>query len=155
LTTEQPESEQQRPGNFLKRLFWHGDHRYLLIPTTYAQEANPEGEGPFGKAPKTWKTKWWDWTGGDHASVFFYVVVGVILSIMTLAEYWIFTTDLEQVWLNSSLFALSAIKFFMVVAFFMHLKFDNKWFTYLFASGFILAMAIFMSILALTDKLNG
>jgi cytochrome c oxidase subunit 4 len=154
LATEQSGTEQQRT-NFLRRWLWHGDHRYLVIPTTYAQEPEPEGEGPFGRAPGTWKQKWWDWTGGDHASVFFYIVVGAILSVITLGEYWIFTTDLQQVWINSSLFALSAIKFFMVVAFFMHLKFDNKWFTYLFTTSFFLAIAIFLAVLALTDKLNG
>jgi cytochrome c oxidase subunit IV len=136
-------------------MFWHEDDRYFLVPKTYSQSPEPEGEGPFGRAPKTWATKWWAWTGGDHASVFFYVVVGVILSVITLAEYWVFTTDLEQKWINSALFAMSTAKFFMVVAFFMHLKFDNKWFTYLFASGFFLAMASFAAVLALTDKLNG
>jgi len=154
LTTEESGTEQQRP-NFLRRWLWHGDYRYLVIPTTYAEEPEPEGESPFGRAPATWKRKWWDWTSGDHSTVFFYIVIGSILSVITLSEYWIFTTDLQQVWVNSSLFALSAIKFFMVVAFFMHLKFDNKWFTYLFGAAFFLAIAIFLSLLALLDKLNG
>ncbi|MCH8103801.1 MAG: cytochrome C oxidase subunit IV family protein, partial [Chloroflexi bacterium] len=83
------------------------------------------------------------------------VIVSLILGAITLVEYWLFTTDLEKKWINSALFALSSAKFFMVVAFFMHLKFDNKWFAKLFAAGFFLAMATFLSILALTDKLNG
>ncbi len=154
MSTEHSGTEQKRP-NFLRRWLWHTDHRYLVIPITYAQEPDPEGEGPFGKASTTWKRKWWDWTGGDHASIMFYIVVGAILSLITLGEYWIFTTNLNQTPLNALLFIMSAVKFFMVVAFFMHLKFDNKWFSYLFAAGFFLAIAIFLSVLALTDKLNG
>ncbi len=154
MATQQPESGGSRPG-LLRRFFWDSDDRYFQLPKTYAQEAQPESEGPLGTRPNILAKKWWDFTGGDHPSPLFYVIVGLILGVITLAEYWLFTTDLEKKWINSALFALSSAKFFMVVAFFMHLKFDNKWFAKLFAAGFFLAIGIFLAILALADKLNG
>ncbi|MCH7738851.1 MAG: cytochrome C oxidase subunit IV family protein [Chloroflexi bacterium] len=154
MATQQPESGGSRPG-LLRRFFWDSDHRYFQLPETYSQEAHPKHEGPLGTKAGVLGKKWWDFTGGDHPSPLFYIIVGLILGAITLVEYWLFTTDLEKKWINSALFALSSAKFFMVVAFFMHLKFDNKWFAKLFAAGFFLAMAIFLSILALTDKLNG
>ena len=154
MATQQPESGGSRPG-LLRRFFWDSDHRYFQLPATYAQEAHPKHEGPLGTKAGVLGKKWWDFTGGDHPSPLFYIIVGLILGAITLVEYWLFTTDLEKKWINSALFALSSAKFFMVVSFFMHMKFDNKWFAKLFAAGFFLAMAIFLAILALTDKLNG
>lgn len=154
MATQQPESGGSRPG-LLRRFFWDSDHRYFQLPETYSQEAHPKHEGPLGTQAGVLAKKWWDFTGGDHPSPLFYIIVALILGAITLVEYWLFTTDLEKKWINSALFALSSAKFFMVVSFFMHLKFDNKWFAKLFAAGFFLAMAIFLAILALTDKLNG
>ncbi len=154
MATQQPEPGERKPG-LLRRFFWDSSDRYFQLPKTYAQETTPKGEGPLGLSTKSWSKKWWDWTGGDHPGPLFYVIIGTILGVITLAEYWIFTTDLEKKWINSALYALSLIKFFMVVAFFMHLKFDNKWFAKLFAAGFFLAMAIFLATIALADKLNG
>ncbi len=154
MATQQPESGGSRPG-LLRRFFWDSDHKYFQLPKTYAEKTPPESEGPLGTTPGILAKKWWDFTGGDHPSPLFYVIVGLVLGVITLVEYWLFTTDLEKKWINAMLFALSSAKFFMVVAFFMHLKFDNKWFAKLFAAGFFLAIAIFLAILALSDKLNG
>jgi hypothetical protein len=40
------------------------------------------------------------------------------------------------------------VKFVTVVSYFMHLKFDNKLFTYLFYSGLILAICVYCGFLA-------
>jgi cytochrome c oxidase subunit 4 len=40
------------------------------------------------------------------------------------------------------------VKFVIVVSYFMHLKFDNKLFSYLFYSGLILAIAVYAGALA-------
>lgn len=154
MATQQPESGGSRLG-FLRRFFWDADKNYFQLPVTYAEEPNPKGGHPFGTRVKSWLQKWWDFTGGDHPTPLFYIVIGAILAAITLAEYWLFTTDLEKKWINAALFALSTLKFFMVVSFFMHLKFDNKWFATIFASGFFLAIGTFLAILALQDKLNG
>ena len=44
---------------------------------------------------------------------------------------------------------LSALKFIGVVAFFMHLRFDNKYFTIIFSSCMILGILVFISLLLL------
>ena len=41
-----------------------------------------------------------------------------------------------------------AIKFFTVVAYFMHLKFDNRVFTWLFYTGLFLAIGVYCTALA-------
>ncbi len=41
-----------------------------------------------------------------------------------------------------------AIKFFVVVSFFMHLRFDNRVFTWMFYSGLFLALAVYIAALA-------
>ena len=134
---------------------WHGGNRYFALPKTHAGEPEPAGEGPFGLAPQKVGQKLWDWTGGDHPGVAFYWILATILGIITLAEYWVFTFDWTKTSINLTLFALSGIKFFSVVAFFMHLKFDNKLFAKIFGFGFLLAMFVFLALLALFFKLNG
>ena len=46
------------------------------------------------------------------------------------------------------LLVLSAVKFSLVVLWFMHLKFDNRLFSQFFAGGFLLALTIFAVALA-------
>ena len=66
-------------------------------------------------------------TSGDHhATPWFYVWVGVILAIITLAEVWIFTFETLGPWFVPVLLILSLLKFVMVVAFFMHLRFQQQ-----------------------------
>ena len=101
------------------------------------------GEGPFGLAPQKVGQKLWDWTGGDHPGVAFYWILAAILGVITLAEYWVFTFDWSKTLINLVLFALSGIKFFSVVAFFMHLKFDSPLFTKFFVTGLVLATAVY------------
>jgi len=43
---------------------------------------------------------------------------------------------------------LMVIKFVIVVSYFMHLKFDNKIFSYLFYAGLLLAVAVYCGFLA-------
>jgi cytochrome c oxidase subunit 4 len=43
---------------------------------------------------------------------------------------------------------LMVVKFVTVVSYFMHLKFDNKLFTYLFYSGLLLAISVYCGFLA-------
>ena len=46
------------------------------------------------------------------------------------------------------LLVLAAIKFFTVVAYFMHLKFDHPWFRRLFGIGFCLAIFCYVAYLS-------
>ncbi len=73
-----------------------------------------------------------------HASVAFYWMIGAILAILTAMEVAAFYMELGA-FEAPFLLILSAAKFIIVVMFFMHLKFDSKIFTGVFAAGLVLA----------------
>ena len=52
--------------------------------------------------------------------------------------------------LSQSIYAciMMVIKFVMVVSYFMHLKFDNKMFSFLFYAGLVLAIGVYAAFLA-------
>ena len=77
---------------------------------------------------------------GSHASVGFYWTIGGILAVLTAIEVALYymKPPMEQ----PLLLILSAVKFVLVVGFFMHLKFDSNVFTGVFMAG--LALAMFM-----------
>jgi cytochrome c oxidase subunit 4 len=83
----------------------------------------------------------------EHKSDGYYIVVALILAAITALEtstYWI-----DFKWLFMPLLlTLMTIKFVMVVSLFMHLKFDNKIFSYLFYSGLLLAIFVYLAALA-------
>jgi cytochrome c oxidase subunit IV len=77
----------------------------------------------------------------------FYVMIAIVLAILTALEtstYWI---DFGPLFLPA-LLTMMAIKFVMVVLFFMHLKFDSKWFNMAFWTGLILAIFVYVAALA-------
>jgi cytochrome c oxidase subunit 4 len=76
-----------------------------------------------------------------------YVMVGVILAIVTAAEVATFYLHVPLLILIPVLLVLAAIKFSLVVMFFMHLKFDPRLFTWLFLFGLVLAGAILTAML--------
>ena len=78
-----------------------------------------------------------------------YVKIGVVLSIITAIEVAIVYIDALDDVLLWILLALSAVKFALVVAFYMHLKFDNKFFTVLFVAGLLTAGGIVLSLMAM------
>ena len=79
-----------------------------------------------------------------------YILIGVILAIITVVELMLTEAfDLETRTLVILLVALSSVKFAIVVALFMHLKFDNPLFTRLFAFGLVLAGSLLIALIAL------
>ena len=89
---------------------------------------------------------------GDHAAAHehkpnsFYIKVALALAIVTAVEVGLYYLDLGKLYLPV-LLILMIIKFVTVVSLFMHLKFDNKIFSWLFYSG--LGLAVFVYIAAL------
>lgn len=76
-----------------------------------------------------------------------YVTIGAILAVITLMELSAsFLTRLSfPSWVQVVvLLSLATLKGTLVVLFFMHLKFDSRWFGFLFVSG--LSIAVFMVI---------
>lgn len=81
----------------------------------------------------------------DHPSDLFYLKIAGILALFTALE--VATIFVEDSWPRWSLFfvltVLMIIKFAMVAAYFMHLKYDTNWFTRVFVAGLVLAMAVY------------
>jgi len=71
-----------------------------------------------------------------------YIVVAAILAVITGLEVSLTYIDIGVLFLPV-LLILMAVKFFTVVLYFMHLKFDNKLFTALFYTGLGLALFVY------------
>ncbi|MGE3960791.1 MAG: c-type cytochrome [Dehalococcoidia bacterium] len=78
-----------------------------------------------------------------------YVIIGVVLTVITAIELWLSYSGLPDGALIGSLIALSAVKFAIVVALFMHLRFDNPLFTRMFVFGLVLAASLLFALLGL------
>ncbi len=76
-----------------------------------------------------------------------YVVIAAILAAFTAAEVSLTYMHLPGWIFMTTLLTIMAIKFAMVVSYFMHLKFDNKIFTALFYSGLFLAIFVYSAAL--------
>jgi cytochrome c oxidase subunit 4 len=81
--------------------------------------------------------------GHAHPSAAEYLRIGLILGAITAVEVAIYYVGLSQTLLVVFLLTFSAIKFSLVVLWFMHLRFDNRIFSQLFVGGFLLAMSVF------------
>ncbi|MEO6571429.1 MAG: cytochrome C oxidase subunit IV family protein [Ilumatobacteraceae bacterium] len=77
-----------------------------------------------------------------------YIKVALALALITAIEVTIsyMVDDLGALFLPL-LIGLMIIKFFSVVLYFMHLKFDNRLFSLLFYLGLFLAVAVFVAAL--------
>ncbi len=81
-----------------------------------------------------------------HPSPKQYVWVAIILAIVTAAEvaiYYIGYFEENTVALIAFLLAFAALKFVMVAAWFMHLRFDSRVFRRFFVTGIVLGLIIF------------
>jgi uncharacterized cupredoxin-like copper-binding protein len=77
-----------------------------------------------------------------------YVGIGVFLTVVTALELWVSYSSLGTVKIPI-LILLSALKFGTVVAFFMHLRFDNKALTRFFVFGLALAAALLVALISI------
>ncbi len=82
----------------------------------------------------------------DHPTDNRYITIALILAVITAAEVAASYIDLGPAFIPLLLFMMG-IKFFVVASFFMHLRFDNKIFTWLFYSGLLLALAVYVATL--------
>jgi cytochrome c oxidase subunit 4 len=92
----------------------------------------------------------------EHPTWREYKWVALILTAITVFEVWIYYTPFSK----SSLFVpvllvMSALKFAIVVLFYMHLKYDHKLFKALFTGPLMIAMATLISLLFLFGKFVG
>ncbi len=90
----------------------------------------------------------------DHPSDRSYVMIAIGLAILTAVEVLLFVIE-DQIAdtlgvgsVKIALILLMIVKFWIVGAYFMHLKFDNPILTKLFISGLVLAVAVYFIMLS-------
>lgn len=76
-----------------------------------------------------------------------YIRIAAILAAITGLEVSTYYVDFGVLFLPA-LLIMMAIKFVTVVSYFMHLKFDNKMFSFLFYAGLVLAVGVYAAFLA-------
>ncbi len=91
-------------------------------------------------------------TGHAHPSDRSYVGIALILALITAAEVVTFylEEDLGSI-LVPVLLVMMVVKFAMVAGWFMHLRFDSNLFTRLFVSGLVLAVFVYLGMLAMFE----
>jgi cytochrome c oxidase subunit 4 len=88
--------------------------------------------------------------GGGHATVRTYVMVAVVLAIITAIEVaTLYIPGIPNVFLVTVLLVMSAIKFALVVGFFMHLKYDHNIMRSFFIGPLFIAICIILALMAL------
>ena len=76
-----------------------------------------------------------------------YVRIAAILAAITALEVATYYVDFGALFLPS-LLIMMAVKFYIVVSFFMHLRYENKLFSWVFYAGLYLAIIVYGIFLA-------
>jgi cytochrome c oxidase subunit 4 len=84
-----------------------------------------------------------------HPTAGTYLRVAAILTVLTVIEIGVFYVPAFHPVLAPVLLTLSAAKFALVVMFYMHLKMDSRFFTFLFGGPLLLASAVMLGLLFL------
>lgn len=85
---------------------------------------------------------------GGHVTTRTYLLIAAILTVITAIEFSAVYIDGLRSILVPLLLALSAVKFALVVMFFMHLKFDHRLLTAFFLCGLGIATATIIAVAA-------
>jgi cytochrome c oxidase subunit IV len=108
-------------------------------PATETAEAHEMGE--VHEHP-TWKQYKW---------------VALILTVITIVEVWVYYIPafVASALFVPSLLIMSAVKFAIVVLYYMHLKYDHKLFKALFTGPLIIAAGTAIALMLLFGKFSG
>ena len=89
-------------------------------------------------------------SGSGHATVKTYINVAIALAILTAVEVAsLYVPGIPNGFLVTALLVMSVLKFFLVVGFFMHLRYDSKIMRALFVGPLVIAIAIILALMAL------
>ncbi len=91
-------------------------------------------------------------TAHAHPNPARYVQIAVVLAIITGAEVAVYYQPALHGILVPILFVLSALKFTLVVGFYMHLRYDNRLFSMVFSGPLVLAFAVLIALLSLFHR---
>lgn len=84
----------------------------------------------------------------SHPTVRQYLLIGLLLTLITIVELFASYAELGSL-LIPILVVLSAVKFAVVLAYFMHLRFEDALLTRFFVFGFVLSGALLVAMIAL------
>jgi len=84
-----------------------------------------------------------------HPTAKLYLSIAAILTMITVVEVGVFSVPAFKPVLAPVLLVLSAVKFALVVMFYMHLKMDNRFFTFLFSGPLLLAVGVMIALMFL------
>ena len=76
-----------------------------------------------------------------------YIKIALLLGVLTGIEVLTYFVDFGGAAIPV-LLSLMVVKFVIVVAYFMHLKFDNPFFTRVFVVGILLALGVYAAVLS-------
>jgi cytochrome c oxidase subunit IV len=92
----------------------------------------------------------------EHPSAWTYIKVGIILTLITVVEVWAYYVPsfVASRAFVPALLIMSAAKFIIVVAFYMHLKYDHKLFRALFSGPLAIAVVTIIALLILFGQIG-
>ena len=92
----------------------------------------------------------------EHPTWSTYWKVAVILTLITVVEVWIYyiPSFVASKAFVPALLIMSAVKFYIVVMFYMHLRYDHKLFRVLFTGPLIIAVFTLIGLLFLFGQLK-
>lgn len=116
------------------------------MSTSTEHEHVPHEAPPAEEETHGWET---ERAPGEHAhpSQSEYVKIAIVLSVLTALEVISVEIDLGPFFVPI-LMGLMIVKFFLVVWFFMHVKYDAKIFGRFFYAGLLVAVAVYLVMLA-------
>jgi cytochrome c oxidase subunit IV len=76
-----------------------------------------------------------------------YLVVAAFLLAITVMEVWVFYVPALSRVVVPILLILSTLKFALVAMFYMHLRFDHAWYSYVFVGPLIIAVGLAVALL--------
>lgn len=93
----------------------------------------------------------------EHPTWKQYKWVALILTLITVVEVWVYyiPSFVASAAFVPSLLVMSAVKFGIVVLFYMHLKYDHRIFRALFTGPLIIAILTIIALLLLFSKFSG
>ena len=139
-------------GNLLRYLTSFETKDSAVLPNV-GDDYTPEEEyeNPFGGFTKTLKNTFAKLTSANqHATAGYYWAVAVVLGVITVIEIWAFDLPLVPWLLTTFILFLAVLKFILVVAFYMHLRFDSPKYTVVFTICMFLGISIFTLLLFLS-----
>ena len=86
----------------------------------------------------------------EHPSDQKYMQIALLLAVITAAEVATYFVHIGPA-LIPTLMVMMVVKFFIVAAWFMHLRFDSKMFTRFFVAGIVLAVSVYFIFLTVFE----